>query len=175
LRKGSRKGSKKVARKGSAKGLRKGSRKGSAKGLRKGSRKGSTKGLRKGSRKGSAKGLRKGSRKIGRQMPEAAKRASEAFRGLTKHIVDVMGIKGGPVAMKLASLYNIKAKEKDPNTDPVTTAKKAQEIFDNDSSENRKKLYAKADTLVKEKRAATKAKKAVKKAKAEASTESDSF
>jgi len=74
---------------------------------------------------------------------------------------DQMG-KGGPVVMKMASIY----KNKVPNNTPLSNeiADAAIKLFDADSDAEHKKIYAKAEKLVAIKRAATRAKKAAKKA-----------
>jgi len=102
---------------------------------------------------------RKGSRGGKREMPPAAKKASEAFRGLTKHICDEMGIKFGAPALKLAGMYNNKAKTQNPNNDPVANAKAAKALFDADSVGERKKKLADAERMMAEKKAAKKANK----------------
>jgi len=88
--------------------------------------------------------------------------ALAAFRGLTKHIVNKMNIKGGPVAMVLASLYKAMAAKKNSGATSMDIIKAAQKMFDDDSDKNRKALHTKAEKLYKEKRAAKKAKKAAK-------------
>ena len=172
-KKGSRKGSKKMSWGGKRKSSKKGSRKsrkgskrmsgGKRRSAKKGSRKSrkgsriSRKGSRK-SRKGSRKS-RKGSRKSSSRMAEgeqpAKKKGSqlEGFRNLVKHIQGKMGLKFGPVLLKLAGMYNNAAKNKFPGLSPEQTAKKAEEIFNNDSADERKKKHAEAEKLIAEKKA----------------------
>ena len=64
--------------------------------------------------------------------------------------------------MKMASIY----KNRVPNNTPISNkvADATIKLFDADSDAEHKKVYAKAEKLVAEKRAATKARKAAKKA-----------
>ena len=73
-------------------------------------------------------------------MPEKAKRGAEAFRGLVYYVAEKMNIKFGKVAMKTAKHYNEKAKQKYPGNDAVENAKNAKKIFDETSSEERKRV-----------------------------------
>jgi len=116
----------------------------------------------KGKRRSKSKGKRrsksksKGKRKLKRTLPEGPK----IFRRIVKYMSEQMG-KGGPVIMKMASMYKNKVSdEKLTNQIADDTIK----LFDKDSDAEHKKVYAKAEKLVAIKRAATKAKKAAKKA-----------
>nr|QBK88945.1 MAG: hypothetical protein LCMiAC02_00380 [Mimivirus LCMiAC02] len=116
----------------------------------------------KGKRRSKSKGKRrsksksKGKRKLKRTLPEGPK----IFRRIVKYMSEQMG-KGGPVIMKMASMYKNKVSdEKLTNQIADDTIK----LFDKDSDAEHKKIYAKAEKLVAIKRAATKAKKAAKKA-----------
>jgi hypothetical protein len=92
-----------------------------------------------------------------RQMPEAAKLASEAFRGLAMHIAKEMGLKFGAPILKLAGIYNNKVKEANPGIDAVSSAKKAKELFDKDDKSTREKNLKEAERLMAEKKASKKA------------------
>lgn len=65
-----------------------------------------------------------------------------------------MNLKFGPVLLKLAGLYNSEIKAKNPGISPIEAAKKAKELFDSYSVEERKKKLAEAERLIAEKKAA---------------------
>lgn len=85
--------------------------------------------------------------------------AMKEFQKLSKHIVNTMGIKGGPVAFKLASIYKKKALKQSPNLDSVEAMKKAKEIFDDDSVEDRKRNLKEAEKEIEQKKSQKKLKK----------------
>lgn len=161
-KKGSKKGSKgkRTSRKQS-RTAKKTSKKAPKKISKRGSRKQSrTRASKKGSKGASKRGSKKGSRKSRpqkRQLPEAAKIATAAFRDLVSYISNVMG-KGGANTMKFAGMYNAEAKKKGA-TSPVEAAKMAKALFDKDTSSDRNKKYETAIRLVKEKREAKKRQK----------------
>jgi len=189
-KKGSRKltGGKRRSRRASKKGSKKGSRKltGGKRRSRKGSKKGSKRmsaGKRRSSKKASKKSSKKRSRKMSRggdeapkkkrQMPAAAKAASEAFRGLAMYIAKEMGLKFGAPILKLAGMYNNKAKAGGAS-DAISAAKKAREIFDKDSKDAREKMMKEAERLMAEKKAAKKAQSGGRKHRKEDDEDDDS-
>ena len=93
-----------------------------------------------------------------REMPAAAKEASEAFGFLVKYIMKEMDIKREPATLKLAGLYNQEAKKDNPHLSAVEISKAARAIFDNETRENREKRYAKAKEAVAAKISAKQAK-----------------
>jgi hypothetical protein len=84
-------------------------------------------------------------------MPEAA----AAFRGIVEHIAKEMNIKY-PTAMKLAKVYNDKAKAAKPGIGGVAAAEEAIKLFNNDSKETRQDHLRKVEKEIAAKKAAKK-------------------
>ena len=110
-------------------------------------------------RRRSGKQSREEGEKKKRVMPPAAMAASKAFRELATHIAKEMDLKFGALVLKLAGMYNNKAKTSNTGIDAISAAKKAKELFDKDSRDARQKNLREAETLMAEKKAAKKASK----------------
>jgi len=114
--------------------------------------------------KKSSKSAKKSSKKrskLSRSLPEGL----TAHRKFVEHIVQTMGIPGGPLAQTFAKIYRDMAKDKNPDLDSIALAKAATALFDKDNDANRKKLYEQAKKNLAARREETKEKKAAKKAK----------
>jgi hypothetical protein len=83
--------------------------------------------------------------------PKKAKRpmvpAMAEFLKLRSHVAKVMGIKPGLIAVKLASIYKNQAAKQNPGMESIDIMKKAKELFDKDSQENRKKNLSEAEKI----------------------------